>query len=177
MNNSIIAAVLAAPLMMFQPVWAHTDESLDAMPSPHGGQVRAAGPYHLELVAKGGELVLHVTDHAGQEIHADGGEGKANVQQDKNGSKITVKLEPSQNNMLKGSGDFQVNPETVIVIFVKLPEQDAYAARLLRLNQSLPGRERKRVTIMTMTISICSIEVYDVVVIVSGSRSEIRVSP
>ena len=63
MNRSI-AAVLAATLIIFQPAWAHTDESLDAMPSPHGGQVRAAGPYHLELVAKDGELVLHVTDHA-----------------------------------------------------------------------------------------------------------------
>ena len=133
MNTSIIAAVLAAPLIIFQPVWAHTDESLDAVSSPHGGQVRAAGPYHLELVAKDGDLVLHVTDHAGQEIHTDGGEGKANVQQDKDGSKITVKLEPSQNNMLKGSGDFQVNPETVIVVFVKLPEQDAYAARFTPL--------------------------------------------
>jgi len=143
MNKSIIAAALAAPLMMFQPVWAHTDESLDAMSSPHGGQVRAAGPYHLELVAKDGDLVLHVTDHAGQEIHTDGGEGKANVQQDKDGSKITVKLEPSQNNMFKGSGDFQVNPETVIVVFVKLPEQDAYAARFTPLKPKSVGEGKK----------------------------------
>ena len=77
MKVSILAAVLAAPLMFFQPVWAHTDESLDAMPSPHGGQVRAAGPYHLELVAKDGELVLHVTDHAWKEIKTESGEGKA----------------------------------------------------------------------------------------------------
>jgi hypothetical protein len=133
MNKSIIAAVLAAPLIMFQPAWAHTDEQLDTMSSPHGGQVRAAGPYHLELVAKDGELVLHVTDHAGQEIHTDGGEGKARIQQDKTGSKITVELEPSQQNMLKGSGEFQINPETVIVVFVKLPEQDAYAARFTPL--------------------------------------------
>ena len=58
MNISISAAVLFTTLIMFQPVWAHTDEALDAMSSPHGGQVRAAGPYHLELVAKDGELVL-----------------------------------------------------------------------------------------------------------------------
>ena len=49
MNRSMSAAVLLATLILFQPVWAHTDESLDAMSSPHGGQVRAAGPYHLEL--------------------------------------------------------------------------------------------------------------------------------
>jgi hypothetical protein len=139
MNKSIIAAVLAAPLIMFQPVWAHTDEQLDIMLSPHGGQVRAAGPYHLELVAKDGKLVLHVTDHAGQEIKTDGGEGKANIQQDKAGSKITVKLEPSQQNMFLGSGEFQINPETVIVVFVKLPEQDAYAARFTPLKPKSVG--------------------------------------
>ena len=133
MNKSVIAAVLAAPLMMFQPVWAHTDEQLDTISSPHGGQVRAAGPYHLELVAKDGELVLHVTDHADNEIKTIGGEGKANVQQDKDGSKITVKLEPSQQNMLMGHGEFQVNPETVIVVFVKLPEQEAYGAKFTPL--------------------------------------------
>ena len=133
MNKSIIAAVIAAPLILLQPVWAHTDESLDAMPSPHGGQVRAAGPYHLELVAKDGELVLHVTDHAWQEIQTDGGEGKANIQQDKAGSKITVKLEPSKQNMFTGTGEFQINPETVIVVFVKLPEQEAYGAKFTPL--------------------------------------------
>jgi len=129
MNKLVTAAVLVVPLIMFQPVWAHTDEQLDSIPSPHGGQVRAAGPYHLELVAKDGELVLYVTDHAGQEIKTDGGEGKARVQQDKTGGEITVELEPSQQNMFTGSGEIQVNPETVIVVFVKLPEQDAYAAR------------------------------------------------
>ena len=133
MKVSIVAAVLAAPVMLLQPVWAHTDELLDAMPAPHGGQVRAAGPYHLELVAKDAELVLHVTDHAWQEIHTDGGEGKATIQQGKAGSKTTVKFEPSQQNMFTGRGEFRINPETVIVVFVKLPEQDAYGARFTPL--------------------------------------------
>ena len=143
MKASMIAAVLAAPLMMLQPVWAHTDESLDAMPSPHGGQVRAAGPYHLELVAKDGELVLHVTDHAWQEMKTDGGEGKATIQQGKAGSKITVRLEPSQQNMLIGNGEFQVNPETVIVVFVKLAGQDAYGAKFTPLKPKTVGAGKK----------------------------------
>jgi hypothetical protein len=145
MKASMIAAVLAASLMMLQPGWAHTDEALDAMPSPHGGQVRAAGPYHLELVAKDGDLVLHVTDHAGQEMNTVGGEGKARVQQGRAGSKITVKLEPAQQNMLTGIGEFQINPETMIVVFVKLPEQDAYAARFTPLKpKSVGGRKKER---------------------------------
>lgn len=133
MNISILGAVLTAGLIMCQPVWAHTDESLDAVPSPHGGQVRAAGPYHLELVVKDGELVLHVTDHAWQEIKTDGGEGKASIQQDTAGSRITVKLEPSQQNVLTGSGEFQLTKDTVIVVFVKLAGQDAYGAKFTPL--------------------------------------------
>jgi len=143
MNKSIVAAVLAATLIIFQPVWAHTDEQLDTMSSPHGGQVRAAGPYHLELVVKDRELVLYVTDHAGQEIKTDGGEGKASIQHDMAGSKITVKLEPSQNNMFKGKCDSQINPETVIVVFVKLPEQDAYAARFTPLKPKSVGEGKE----------------------------------
>ena len=143
MNTSIIAAVFAATLIIFQPVWAHTDEQLDNIPSPHGGQVRAAGPYHLELAVKDRELVLYVTDHAGQEIKTDGGEGKANIQHGKAGSKITVKLEPSQNNMFTGMCDSQINPETAIVVFIKLPEQDAYAARFTPLKPKSVGEGKK----------------------------------
>ena len=143
MSKLIVAVVLSVPLMMCQPVWAHTDASLDAMPSPHGGQVRAAGPYHLELIAEDGALVLHVTDHAWQEIHTDGGEGKATIQQGKSGSKITVKLEPSQQNKLMGNAEFHVTPETVIVVFVKLPEQDAYGARFTPLKPKSVGKTNK----------------------------------
>jgi hypothetical protein len=143
MKRSIIVAVLAAPLMFFQPVWAHTDASLDAMPSPHGGQVRAAGPYHLELVAKDGELVVHVTDHAWQAMKTDGGEGKATIQQGKAGSRTTIKLEPSQQNMLTGSGEFHLTQETVIVVFVKLPEQEAYGARFTPLKPKSVEKAKK----------------------------------
>jgi len=143
MNRSMSATVLFVALIISQPVWAHTDESLDAMLSPHGGQVRAAGPYHLELVAKDGELVLHVTDHANNEINTTGAEGTANVQQGKAGSKIKVKLEPSQTNTLAGSGEFQVNPETVIVVFVKMPEQEPYAARFTPLKPKSVGTGMK----------------------------------
>ena len=142
MKAWIIAAVFAA-LMVLQPVWAHTDASLDAMPSPHGGQVRAAGPYHLELVAKEGALVVHVTDHAWHAMKTDGGEGKATIQQGKAGSRITVKLEPSQQNMLTGNGEFLVTPETVIVVFVKLPEQEAYGARFTPLKPKSVGAGKK----------------------------------
>jgi hypothetical protein len=143
MRRSIVAAVFVASLMVVQAVWAHTDEQLDTIVSPHGGQVRAAGPYHLELLVKDGELVLHVTDHTGKEISTDRGEAKARIQHGKPGSAITVKMEPSHNNIFKGRCDSQINPETVIVVFVKLPEQDAYAARFTPLKPKSFGTQQK----------------------------------
>jgi len=143
MKRTIGSAVLLMTLLICQPLWAHTDESLDAMPSAHGGQIRGTGPYHLELVAKDGELLLYMTDHLNNEIKTSGGEGKANIEHSKTGSRITVKLEPSQDNMFTGRGDFQLDPKTVIVVFVKLPEQDAYAARFTPLKPKSVGAGMK----------------------------------
>ena len=143
MKRSITASVLFVTLLIHLPVWAHTDESTDAMPSPHGGQIRGTGPYHLELVAKDGELLVYVTDHLNNEINTTGGEGKANIQRGKTRSRITVKLEPSQSNMFTGRGEFQLDPKTVIVVFVKLPEQDAYGARFTPLKPKSVGSGKK----------------------------------
>lgn len=44
---------------------AHTDEMLDQLKSPHGGQTRMAGAYHLEIVVSNNSIDLYVTDHAG----------------------------------------------------------------------------------------------------------------
>jgi hypothetical protein len=89
------------------------------------------------------ELVLHVTDHTGNAISTDRGEAKARVQHEKPGNAITVKMEPSHHNMFKGRCDSQINPETVIVVFVKLPEQDAYAARFTPLKPTSGGKKEK----------------------------------
>ena len=67
--------------MLFAVLWsasthAHTDAYFDKVATPHGGQIRMAGPYHLELVV-GAELVtLYVTDHSDQPIDTTGGSAK-----------------------------------------------------------------------------------------------------
>ena len=52
-------------------------------------------------------------------------------------------MEPSQNNMFTGIGEFQINPEAVIAVFVKLPEQDGYAARFTPLKPKSVGEGKK----------------------------------
>jgi hypothetical protein len=130
--NKLMAAFLAVGMSILSPpVWSHSDKYFDTVDAPHGGQMRMAGPYHLEIVAKDKKIVLYVTDHANEKISSDGGLSKAILQTGK--TKTTVKLEPACDNMLKGTGDFLVTPETKIVVFIRLPDQEAQAARFTPL--------------------------------------------
>ena len=134
MNNKSIATVLlGAVLALSLPAWSHTDDYLDTLAAPHGGQLRMAGPYHLELVAKDKELVLYVTDHGDNPIATDGGLSKATLQLGTAKARTTVKLAPAGDNVFKGSGEFTVKPQSVIVVFVKLPGGEAQSARFTPL--------------------------------------------
>jgi len=134
--------VLGFMLVWPGPAYAHKAKHDEAVKALHGGQARVAGPYHLELVTKDGELLLYVTDHSDASIPTDGAKAKATIQQGYEKAKLQVELEPSGDNTLKGNGDFTVDSDTGIMIFIKLPEQDAYAARFTPLKtKSEPARK------------------------------------
>ena len=133
MNRSMATVLISAALVVSLPAGAHTEEYFDSINAPHGGQMRMAGPYHLELVAKEKEIVLYVMDHADQKISTEGGIAKATIQIGKAKSKTSIKLEPAGENTLKGTGDFAVTPQSLIVVFLKLPEHEAYSARFTPL--------------------------------------------
>jgi hypothetical protein len=122
-------AVLALP----GAVWAHSDEMLDRMTAPHGGQIRMAGPLHLELVMKPGELAVYVTDHGGAEIATQGARGSATVLSGK--TKTEVKLVPAAGNRLNGDGRFEPNPGMTVVVSVTMPGQPAQEARFTPLKR------------------------------------------
>lgn len=124
---------LCGTLLMAVPVGAHSAKHAEPVKALHGGQSLAAGPYHLELVAKDGELILYVADHSDKAISCDGGKARATIQQGFEKAKIQVELEPSGSNTLKGTGTFTINPNTGIMVFLKLPNQDAYATRFTPL--------------------------------------------
>ena len=133
MNRSMATVLISAALAVSLPAGAHTEEYFDSINAPHGGQMRMAGPYHLELVTKEKEIVLYVMDHSDQKISTEGGIAKATIQIGKAKSKTSIKLEPAGENTLKGTGDFAVTPQTLIVVFLKLPEHEAYSARFTPL--------------------------------------------
>lgn len=128
---AVATSILLSALMMSHFALAHTEEQLATMKAPHGGQLRAAGPFHLELVAKDGELTLYITDHGDKAIPTSGGQGKANIQAGKDGEKQSVMLEPVFGNMMKAKGDFKITPETSVAVFVAIPGHDTQGARFM----------------------------------------------
>jgi hypothetical protein len=120
-----LCTVVLGPL----PVDAHKAKDSGPVTAHHGGQALAAGPYHLELVATDGELTLYVTDHSDKAIPTHGAKAKATIQHGTEKARTQIELEPSGEHTLKGVGTFTINPDTGIIVFLRMPEQDAHAAR------------------------------------------------
>ncbi|MBA4143632.1 MAG: hypothetical protein H0X43_11680 [Nitrosospira sp.] len=129
MSKLLATVLISATLAVSFTAAAHTEEYFDSVNAPHGGQMRMAGPYHLELVTKEKEIVVYVGDHADNKISTKGGVGKASIQQGKGKPHNSIKLEPAGDNMLKGTGDFSATPESTVIVFLKLPDQEAHSAR------------------------------------------------
>jgi hypothetical protein len=142
MNKTVVAILLGMAITL--PTWAHTDDYLDTLTTAHGGQLRMAGPYHLELVAKDKEMVLYVTDHGDNPVKTDNGTAKATIRIGKGGAVTTVKLEPAGENQMKGLGEFTLKPESVIVVFVKLAGDEAQSARFTPLKPKAKAAATKK---------------------------------
>ena len=142
MNKTMAAVLLGMAITL--PTWAHTDDYLDTLTTAHGGQLRMAGPYHLELVAKDKELVLYVTDHGDNPVKTEGGTAKATIQIGKGKAATTVKLEPAGENQMKGLGEFTLKPASVIVVFVKLAGEEAQSARFTPLKPKTKAAATKK---------------------------------
>ena len=142
MNKTMAAVLLGMAITL--PTWAHTDDYLDTLTTAHGGQLRMAGPYHLELVAKDKELVLYVTDHGDNPVKTEGGTAKATMQIGKGKAGTTVKLEPAGENQMKGLGEFTLKPASVIVVFVKLAGDEAQSARFTPLKPKAKAAAAKK---------------------------------
>lgn len=137
----VTSVLLSMMLMMSHFALAHTEGHLATLTPPHGGQLRASGPFHLELVAKDGELTLYITDHGDNPIPTSGGQGKANIQAGKEGKKQSVVLEPVYANIMKAKGDFQITPETTVAVFLAIPGYETQGATFMPLASNGEGGE------------------------------------
>jgi tryptophan synthase beta subunit len=106
---------------------------------PHGGQVRDAGKYHLELVVKNTALTVYVAGNKDTKVATKGAIGAATVLAGKSTS--NVKLEPSGDNALAGNGSFQPAPDMKVVVSVTLLGQPPIQARFTPLEKPKPSPE------------------------------------
>lgn len=126
------AALIAFSIGFAGAASAHSDEYLDTVKTPNGGQMRMAGAFHYELVIKptgkgnANDVLVYVTDHAGKEIDTKGASGTATVL---SGSKTTIALKPEGKNLLKGTGSFTTNPNVKAVVSIGLAGQQPEQAR------------------------------------------------
>jgi hypothetical protein len=115
--------LFAASLLFAGYATAHTDAFLDTQPSPHGGQVRMTDTYHFELVVKDKELTVYVMDHANGAQPSAGMVGTATVLS--GDAKVEIKLEPTTDNILKGTGDFKTADDMKVVVSITPAPQTA----------------------------------------------------
>jgi len=104
---------------------------------PNGGQVKDAGKYHLELVVKENVLTVYVTAKDAK-VATKGASGSATVLTGKNTA--SVKLEPSAENALAGSGKFDSAPDMKVVVSLTLPGQNPIQARFTPRAKAKAGK-------------------------------------
>jgi hypothetical protein len=117
---------------------AHSDDYLDTLTTPNGGQMRMAGAYHFELVvakdskdARENPVVVYVTDHADAAVPTVGASGTATLLVGK--MKATVTLVPDGANRMKGTAKYASLSDMKAVVSVTLPGKAPEQARFTPL--------------------------------------------
>jgi hypothetical protein len=125
-------------------VWAHDDAYLDSVKAPHGGQLRMAGPLHLELVLTGEQgsvqarpVVVYVTDHAGKALSTQGAGGQVTLLVGQR--KVEATLQPDGENRLKGSAQYTPQEDIKAIVRVQLAGQSPQQARFMPLSKRRAG--------------------------------------
>ncbi|MCL4771557.1 MAG: hypothetical protein KJZ76_14605 [Burkholderiaceae bacterium] len=133
-----IPAIALALATATTSVQAHDDAYLDTQQAPHGGQLRMAGAYHLELVvdkstpqAADKTVVVYVTDHAGQKVSTEGATGNATILAAK--GKASVALVPDGDNRLKGTGRYASTADMKAIVQFTAKGQSPETARFTPL--------------------------------------------
>jgi hypothetical protein len=142
----LVVPLLVVPLLVMPggAALAHTDEYFDAMQTPHGGQVRMAGPYHLELVVGPREVLLYVSDHGDDPIATAEGSAKVIIRSGRRNRYVVV-LMPAGDNLLRGNGEFKLGKANDVSVLLALPGKDPQRAqfRVDRNGKPLKAAQRK----------------------------------
>lgn len=129
--TTALIGLLASPMAR-----AHDDAYLDTLKTPHGGQLRMAGPLHLELVldkdgsaVKKRAITVHVSDHADKPLSTAGATGQITLLMGK--TKVSVPLKPEGPHSLTGQASYAAVPGIKAIVTVTLAGQEAQQARFM----------------------------------------------
>jgi hypothetical protein len=125
--KSVLTLSAVALIGLAGGVQAHTDDWFDKHKTPHGGQVRMSGPYHLELMPQKdkNDVLVYVTDHGDTAIPTAG--WTAQLVALSGGKKISIVLKPAGTNTLRGKGHVPADAQVVLSVVPKAGEE--YSAR------------------------------------------------
>jgi hypothetical protein len=107
----------------------------------HGGDIRLAGPFWLELVVAKGSLTVYVVDRSGVPIDTSGGRGTASAHTD--GKATRIELRPAGANRLAGKGKLRLKHSTVVFVTADLRGEKPYRAVFRPLERAAAGAERQ----------------------------------
>ncbi len=95
---------------------------------PNGGPRADAGSYHVEIVLKGDEVILYVTDSVDQPVDVTGARAEATILVNKQVQKVA--LEPAGANTLRGQANLGGAHDRVkVVTALAMPGQKPVQAR------------------------------------------------
>jgi hypothetical protein len=125
------AIVMMMSLALAGPALAHSDSKFTK--GPNGGHIVDAGggKQHWELVAKGNELTLFVSDSDEQPVTING--GKATGQVLAGGKTVNVTFAPAGGNALKATGDFSAAKGMKVIVKTSNVGGQSMQARLTPL--------------------------------------------
>lgn len=125
-RRSLVAAALAATAAAPRPSLAHTQPGARG---PNGGPMADLGPYHSELVARDGELVLFLFDMSDRPIRLPQATATATVLSDGRQQTLAFAPRPDGTSMA-ATGDFRAAPGMrVVVQLLPAPGQPRVQAR------------------------------------------------
>jgi len=119
-------------LALATSAFAHSDSKW--MKGPKGGHIVDAGggKQHWELVAKGNELTLYVTDADERPVKVDSGSAKGQVLM--GGKTFNVNFAPAGDNALKATGEFTAAKGMKVIVKTDKVGGQSFQARLAPLN-------------------------------------------
>lgn len=126
------ALLLILGLAFAGSAFAHTDSKWTK--GPQGGHIVDAGggKQHWELVARGNELTLYVSDADEKPVNVDGGGAKAQVLI--GGKTHNVDFKPAGGNTLKATGPFTAAKGMKVIVKTDKIGGQSFQARLAPLN-------------------------------------------